>query len=355
MLQRIITPLVIAAVIIDGLLWFAAWRTTAPAVSTGAPPTLGLVLWPLTINPAAVTAAASETAWTMTAVGDVMLDRHVRQTIVKRGAAFPFADIAPLLTGDAVLANLEGPFTDNPSVATDTNLVFTFDPAVTPVLKHSGFTILSVANNHTLNFGQAGLDKTRRVLDDSDLAYFGDPKNRVGFVRTASVHGRSVAWVGYNGLAAGLDSVLEEIRSVRATADTVIVAAHWGNEYNRTFTARQQQTAHQFISAGADLVLGSHPHVVEPLEIYQGKLIAYSLGNFLFDQYFSEDTLQGLLLTLTISPSETTASLQPIVTVGGQVRLLTGSKRDALLARLSRDSTVPDGLREDIKNGQFSF
>lgn len=293
-------------------------------------------------------------SWNMVAVGDIMLDRYVRTVLKTKGVEYPFAAIKPVLVDhDVVLGNLEGPFTKNASVATDTRLIFTFDPNIAPTLTDVGFTDLSLANNHTLNFGQTGLDQTRQVLRSAGLNYFGDPSNRHGFGFIREVAGRKVAFIGYNALSKGVATILSDIQEARGLADVVVVVPHWGNEYQLKFNNRQQSEAHQLIDAGADLILGAHPHVVQPFEIYKDKFIAYSLGNFLFDQYFSSDTLEGLMLRLTFSPESLAIILVPIVTERGQIHLLTGARRDTLLARLAKDSDVQGSLREEIKQGRM--
>lgn len=328
---------------------------TVPELAITHVPMVAATIEPETHAPAPATIIPAEPQpWTMLAVGDIMLDRYVRTTMKTKGMDYPFAAIKPTLAGhDVVVGNLEGPFTSHPSVATETHLIFTFDPAVAPILATVGFTDVSLANNHTLNFGQSGLDQTRQVLTSAGIKYFGDPRNKNWFGYIQEVAGRTIAFVGYVGLTKGLDGILSEIKDLRQRADVVIVMAHWGNEYQLNFNNRQQSDAHAMIDAGADLVLGAHPHVVQPFEVYKDKFIAYSLGNFLFDQYFSSDTLEGLMLQLNFSPSQLSIDLIPTVTERGQIHLLTGSRHDSLLSRLAADSVIPDTLRPDIRLGHF--
>lgn len=284
-----------------------------------------------------------------------MLDRHVRETIVKNGPAFPFEKIRSELNGDIVLGNLEGPFTDRASVATNDRLIFTFDPALAPVLSQVGFTTLSLANNHTLNFGQAGLDATRETLATAKLGSFGDPANKHGFGLTQSINERRIAFIGYQGLMTGRDTMLDDIREAKTSGLFVVVMAHWGNEYQLTPSTKQIADAHAFIDAGADLIIGAHPHVIQPFEVYREKFIAYSLGNFLFDQYFSPDTLQGLMLRLTFDDDVLGVELVPLVTVAGQVTRLDGAKRDTLLERLATTTTISSDLKNQIRKGRLTL
>lgn len=318
---------------------------------------VGFLLWPAEAPaqrgtvPVKIAAAPSLRLF---AAGDVMLDRQIRTTIKKFGASYPFALIADQVRGhDVAIANLEGPFTDRPSVVTATHLVFTFDPAVAPTLRALGFTAFSLANNHTLNFGRTGLAMTRGALDHDGLSFFGDPQNKAGYGTVVTAGRQRVALLGYDGLTDGIENIVHDIREAKDRADVVIVMAHWGREYNLGLTAQQQRDAHALVDAGADLILGAHPHVVEPLEIYRGKLIAYSLGNFLFDQDWSRDTTEGLALDLTLAPGKTTVGLLPLSVAKSRVQPLSGPRRQVMLDRLAKDSIVPATLRASLQRGSF--
>lgn len=296
-------------------------------------------------------------AWTLTAVGDIMLDRHVRTLIGRYGQSYPFSQIQSQLTGDRVVANLEGPFTNSRSRATDTSLIFTFDPTLAPTLKSSGFTTLSLANNHTLNYGLAGLTSTRATLHSAGLDYFGDPSNRRNAYVTNLIGRQRVTWLGYHGLVAGLPAIVTDVRNAHAKGEYVIVMAHSGTEYNLKFTSRQQSEYHQLVDAGADLVIAAHPHVIEALEIYKSKLIAYSLGNFVFDQYFSTETQLGLMLkfTFNLQPKTCNLSLIPLDLTKSQPKVATGLLRQRVLNRLAQTSVVSAAQRDMIRTGQLSF
>ena len=220
--------------------------------------------------------------------GDMMLDRYVRTTIQKKGLEHIFLPINKVFLGsDLVLANLEGSFTDfapNPDVD---SLKFTFDPKLIPELKKIGFNIFNLANNHALDFGSAGFAQSKEYLKKNNLDYFGDPKNDAEISIIKNILGLKIGFIGFNGLIGMIDPVLEEIEKVKEESDIVAVYTHWGTEYNENFTKIQADQAHQLIDAGADVIFGSHPHVVEPIEEYRGKIIFYSLGNFVFYQLFS--------------------------------------------------------------------
>ncbi len=312
------------------------------------------VVFMMTAQPVQAAQVPAAASWSLTAVGDIMLDRHVREQMKVKGNMYPFAKIAPQLKGaEVVLGNLEGPITANRSVATNNHLVFTFEPTVAPILKRVGLTTLSLANNHTLNFGQSGLISTRAALKKSGLEYFGDPKNRTGYHLTKTINHQQVVFLGYHGLVGGLDTVLLDVQRAHQKGEYVMVMAHSGVEYSLMFTARQQQDYRRLIDAGADLIIGAHPHVVEPLEVYHGKLIAYSLGNFIFDQYFSADTQQGLLLNMIFSSSTMTINIIPLLASNGQVAAAVGTVKTKLLERLAKSSVVTSAVRDNIRAGSF--
>jgi poly-gamma-glutamate synthesis protein (capsule biosynthesis protein) len=247
-------------------------------------------------------------------VGDIMFDRGIRYYAEKNGGNdFIFSKIHDrLISFDTVVGNLEGPITDNPSTSISTkpgepdNYFFTFDPSWTKTLFDNNIRIVNLGNNHILNFGRDGLQSTKEYLDQAKVGYFG----ALDYPKSVSreIQGIKMTFVNYNEFAA-LDEVinkkstLEEIQKAKGFSDIIIVYCHWGVEYADSPTEQQINLAHEFIDEGADLVAGSHPHVIQPLEIYKGKRIYYSLGNFIFDQYFSKETENGLGVVVSIEPN----------------------------------------------------
>jgi hypothetical protein len=244
-------------------------------------------------------------------VGDLMFDRGIRYYAQKNGGnEFIFDKISQLLSSnDLVVANLEGPITGNKSVSYGTapesvnNYYFTFDPSLAKTLFDENVKLVDLGNNHILNFGYAGLLSTEKYLDGAGVNYFGAPNDKKSIIE--DIDGIKVAFVSYNEFAgsdigAEQKSTIEEIEKVKPEADVVVVFSHWGIEYSLDSSGSMKNLAHQFIDAGADLVVGSHPHVIEPMEVYNGKRIYYSLGNFIFDQYFDEDVRKGLGVTVKI-------------------------------------------------------
>jgi len=291
----------------------------------------------------------------MLVFGDMMLDRNVRQVIKKKGTSYPFEKIKNLLGAqDLILVNLEGPFTKKNSVATKPDILrFTFNPALIKDLKKFGFNVFNLANNHTLNFGQAGLKETKDNIKKNGLYYFGDPHNKIETYYSVNINGRDIAFVGYDQLNGKIDLVLNKIRELDKTSDMVIVMAHWGIEYAARESVWQEKIAHQLIDAGADMIFGTHPHVIQPMEIYKGKVIYYSLGNFLFDQDFSEATKTGLGVSLMIGENSVEHKLVPIYISRAQITFLPDKKAEKLLSSLSMNSKVDNDFKKQIKSGKI--
>lgn len=238
-------------------------------------------------------------------VGDIMLDRNVRNKISEIGFDEFFKNIRDFVSSpDVTIGNLEGPFTTYASKTADLknkDLVFTFDPALAPKLHDLGFDILGLANNHTMNFGREGFEMTKKYIMDADMTYYGDPNNKNGLSVVFEKKGIRVGIVGFHEFTyINFDKVIDEIKRIRPMVDFLVVTPHWGVEYQKEATDFQIKFAHAFIDAGADLIIGAHPHVVGDVEEYNGKKIFYSLGNFAFDQYFSKETSEGLAVNVAL-------------------------------------------------------
>lgn len=243
--------------------------------------------------------------------GDMMFDRSIRQHIEKQGINYIFSELNTIFSeADIVVANLEGPITDNDSVSVNSepgstrNFIFTFSPEITSLLKQNNM-IVNIGNNHIANFGDDGITQTKKYLTQENIPYFGDTgledssQERILF---HTANNKNLVFINYNQFTSeGLIHALEDISFSKTENNIVIVYTHWGNEYNPIANTVTQNQAHQFIDAGADVIIGSHPHVIQQKEIYKDKVIYYSLGNLVFDQYFSQETKEGLLVKMSIS------------------------------------------------------
>ncbi len=290
------------------------------------------------------TTTSAPTPVTILAFGDMMLDRQVREKIIQNGQEFPFVLIKDFLQGDGtpndvVVANAEGPFTTRSSVTMgikDGPLQFTFDSAMLSTLKNLGFTLLGQANNHALNFGLAGYSQSTTSIAAAGLNWFGDPRNIDVAPYVADVRGEKIAFIGYHQFVNwGLNNVLQAIKEAKQSDSFVVVYPHWGVEYNLGFTPLQQKVAHELVDAGADVVFGAHPHVIEPIEMYKGKPIFYSLGNFIFDQASSGPTAQGLSVKVSLTPDQAKYDLFPISILNEQASPMSTGDEQTIFDRLN--------------------
>ncbi len=256
---------------------------------------------------------------TLVLSGDMMLDRGVRNSINKNfngdySALFEKLDV--LKKADITFANLEGPASDQ---GKDGRNLYSFrmDPSVVPALRGAGISILSVANNHVGDWGRESYLDTLVRLKENELSYTGGGINKseaetpviiekygikIGFLGFSDV-GPEWLQVGESqtGILLGNNPRLDEIvQNASQQVDHLVVSFHFGDEYKTTHNKRQAMLARRAIDAGAKIVVGHHPHVVQDTEVYKNGFIAYSLGNFIFDQSFSENTMQGLLLEVKL-------------------------------------------------------
>jgi hypothetical protein len=306
--------------------------------------------WPLSASlplPAPGAAFDPATTWTLFAGGDILLDRGVYQTVKlrRKGVDFPFnggsAEITSRYccstfgwelprtqrTGDAgalrsliegadlAIANFENPAPDQPRYHTS-GTVFSADPALIEGVANAGIDYVSLANNHIRDAGGPGLLQTIANLTKDGIAASGSGRNLAAARRPGrfTVDGTRVAILAYDAIAAGYHAtatrigsaplvasyVREDVKAARAAgADLVIVFPHWGTEYQSKPFAAQQKLARMIIDAGADMVIGNHAHWAAAMEVYKGRPIWYALGNFVFDQTWSEPTMEGITLELT--------------------------------------------------------
>ncbi len=243
-------------------------------------------------------------------IGDMMFDRYIRQVAEKKGYNFLFQGVDNLLEdNDLVIGNLEGPITGNQSMSASSefgareNYIFTFDPQVANVLKNHNINLVNISNNHILNFDKNGLEQTKKYLDNSGIRYFCDPDNSELRIANYELQGLKIAFACYNQFeSGGEEKTFNDIKMAEKRADLVILYTHWGKEYEMEPLEKTKNLAHKFIDTGVDMIIGTHPHVAQEREVYKNKTIYYSLGNFIFDQYFDPNTTKGLAVKAVIDP-----------------------------------------------------
>jgi D-alanyl-D-alanine carboxypeptidase len=255
---------------------------------------------------------------TLAFVGDIMLDRGVKKSVAKQAAGdynWLFKQVGELAEGDLLFGNLEGPLSDQ---GADIGNLYSFrmEPKALLALKAAGFDTLTVANNHAGDWGLAAFEDSLNRLTRAGILVTGASATpgeflpqitqvkgqKVGFLAASDV---GPAWLapqaGKAGVVLASDPAWPEaISRAAALTDVLVVSYHFGEEYQTEPNARQVELARLAIDHGAQLVIGHHPHVTQKVERYGDGLIAYSLGNFIFDQYFSTETMTGKALVVEL-------------------------------------------------------
>lgn len=252
--------------------------------------------------------------------GDIMLDRGVRQNVEAyfgHGYGALFERAPQIREADIAFANLEGPASDK---GEDQGSIYSFrmEPRSLTALREAGFDVLSVANNHAGDWGREAYADTIANIHNAGMFAIGGGAHKTDAKKPKIIEqkGIKIGFLGFSdvgpewlaatettpGILLASDPNFDQIvKDAAAECDVLVVSFHWGEEYQAgEHSARQEMLAHRTIDAGAKLVIGHHPHVIQDTEHYGGGYIAYSLGNLIFDQAFSKDTMQGLLLSVRL-------------------------------------------------------
>ncbi|AJY73392.1 CapA family protein [Paenibacillus beijingensis] len=290
-------------------------------------------------------------------VGDIMMGSSVEKLMRQKGLEYPFEGALSYLQGpDLTAGNLENPITKRGVPAQNKSFVFKGSPDLLPPLKQAGFDVVTLANNHTLDQGTEGLFDTMKYLDEAGIPHVGGGHNDTEafapeYLETKGV---KVAYIGVSrvvpetswkadkyrpGVAETYDSTraVAAIKEARKRADLVVVMVHWGVERQDYPVQHQKTLAHTFVDAGADLVIGSHPHVMQGFEYYKNKWIAYSLGNFIFNNTSNVKTKQtGVLDAVCSKDGQCGLQLHPMFADKSKPVPMNAEDGAALLARLSK-------------------
>lgn len=279
-----------------------------PAVSTTAPT-------PEPARAPPVASPAPPTEVRIAAVGDIMLGGTAAPEMRQYGYDYPFEQTRDILKqAQIIFGNLEGPLTDGGATGVAKQYVFRSPPdKVAPALARAGFNVVSLANNHTLDYGPEGLEDTRAVLEKAGIRHAGAGRNTAEARQPVYMvaGGVTVAFLAYSltlpeefwagadrpGTAFGHEKhVRADVAAARATADIVVVSFHWGQEGKTELRDYQTQLGRAAIEAGAAAVLGHHPHILQGVERYKDGVILYSLGNFAFGSYSNTATRSVIAL-----------------------------------------------------------
>lgn len=287
--------------------------------------------------------------------GDVMLGRYVRTLMERNGLDYPFRkmDENYLRINDLLIANLEGPVTKR-AFHTNAGMTFSFFPDTVELLDKYHFDALGLANNHILNMKYDGYLETIDLLKGRALIPFGHPSEiNAQSVGKTIISGQRIAFLGLNDVDFKIDGemAVSKIKSLIEQDYLVIPFIHWGDEYVNRPNNRQKELAHKFIDAGALAIVGHHPHVPQTYETYNGHPIFYSLGNAIFDQYWSAPTQEGLSIAMEFSEQEIKIYFMPIKLDSSQMRLMDESESKIFLERFVTFGDHSEQERKAITKG----
>ncbi len=311
--------------------------------------------------------AAKDSAYNLLFFGDLMMDRHVGELITKQKGQVDF-----LLNGlsgeerrfwmgnDLTSANLESALTKNgahypPSAGID----FAFAPELLAQFKNYNFNYFNIANNHITDQGTKGFAETQANLKNLGYSFAGCGDQSVRSDCSGTIvqaRDKRIAMLGASMVYGDIDKVklAAEIARLKPQADLVIVQLHWGNEYQSQFNKKQQELAYYLVDHGADLIIGHHPHVIKGVEIYKDKTIFYSLGNFVFDQYWSLPTQRGLAVGVSWSGDNFSFQLFPLVANHSAVSLAKGAEKVKWLKQVAATSAVSSSQKTLLTQGYLS-
>jgi len=303
--------------------------------------------------------------------GDILLSRGVGEKVSEEGTDYPYIEVAELLNSDDMtIGNLECPITvEGDAVYKYKEIIFKANPENSKSLRKAGYDMLNLANNHTMDYGSVGLEETIKNLESSSISFVGGGNNyeQARKLKVEELNGSTFGFLGYSVFPPeGYIHVAEkptvshydnrliksEIEEAKKECDYLVVSMHWGNEYDKYPSEQQKKVAKQIIDAGADVIIGHHPHVLQSIEKYKGKYIFYSLGNFIFDRQIQNGTDETVILQLHYSEkSDVRWEVIPVIINDCQPRLALKDEAQEVVGDLARISS------EDIviikKNDRF--
>lgn len=314
--------------------------------------------------------ALGEPPLSLIAVGDIMLGGRTKRVVAEHGADYPFGAVLPILRrASLVLGNLEGPFARK-ARRERRNYSYRVNVELAPSLARAGIHVVTLANNHLLDCGRAGVLETLEVLAAAGVAPLGagadekaahapiirqESRSRIGLLGYYW-NRRCAATADLPGSAMDSREALEaDIRGLRDQVDRVVATFHWGIPYEREPSPEDRAKAHFAVDCGADAVVGHHPHIVQPFEIYRGCPIFYSVGNFAFGS--GNSGAEGLMVGFRFEDRNTLVDVYPLYVknrdprVHYQPKLLRGEGAERQLRRLAEISG-PSGEFLKLEGGR---
>lgn len=301
-----------------------------------------------------------ESSTTFIFAGDAMFDRLIHSRF-KDNLKDVFSEFGDrIFKGiDLAILNLEGPISDQPieDDINPENLTFNFPPQTSQILQYLNIDVVSLANNHTLNAGIKGFEITKSSLTQVDIVSFGHQKELGEFSIYRSTKGDlPISVIAVNTLEGSHQLALrEKIEQEKKANRFIIIFPHWGVEYEEINSKKQEGLASDWFDWGADLIIGSHPHVVQNFSRINGKIVVYSLGNFVFDQTFSSQTQQGLIIAGRITQNELTLAPLPIQSAQLKPRLVKEEAKKKIIQSLVDDLKLEVGEKYDEQKGTITI
>ena len=267
---------------------------------------------------APVISCADDDVITVLAVGDIYLGGSAAPYLKQNSYLYPFEPTKSILKdSDIAVANLEAPLTRRTAPFMEKEFILKIDPDATGAIKAAGFDVVTLANNHIMDYGQDGLQDTINFLDKADLKHAGAGRDLKDARMPAiiSIKNKKIAFLAYSkvfpeefyatkesgGTAQGIfEYVRYDIIEIKKQVDFVIVSFHWGEELMKYPKEYQIKLAHLSIDSGASVIIGHHPHVLQGIERYKNGLIFYSLGNFAFGS-ISQSMPEGMIVIVKFS------------------------------------------------------
>jgi len=330
-----------------------------PTIAFGeiSPTDTSIAVFPKHMAQQALSVKGDEPTNDLVFVGDVLLARNVESLMTKNGSDYPYRgiDFSTLALQPFVVGNFEAVVPEVHQPTKIFKLNFSVDKQYLSAVKSAGFSAFSLANNHSHDFGLPGLANTKKELTANELAFFGNPDTLdSNSVTLVTVDKQRVAVIAIHAIEQLIDeqALSEVFEYANEKSEIQIIFIHWGIEYSQKHSTLQRKAAEQLVSAGADLIIGHHPHVVQDVDLINGVPIFYSLGNYIFDQYFTAAVQQGLILTLNLTDGPF-IFLTPVTSEGSlsQPQFMTPAKQAAFLRDLARRSD--EKLFDDIKAGSI--
>jgi poly-gamma-glutamate synthesis protein (capsule biosynthesis protein) len=313
-----------------------------------------------------------DTIFTSAMVGDMMTGRHVEEVAEQEGYESLFQYAKPTLeSADYTIGNFENPIVDNPDETEEADKIINLSSKSGAIdgLEDAGFDAVNLANNHLMDYKYEGLNETLQAFENSSIDVVGAGANEdEAHGYTLSEHnGMDVATLGVNdityanmeqagpnspGISTSQDpsAYIDAVQEADQEADLVIVNVHFGQEYDSTPTTRQRQMTEAIADAGADVIIGTHPHVLQSVEVYNDTFIMHSIGNFIFDQGWTR-TRDSVIANYSLA-SDGTAHLemQPFRVFEASPRPVESAfHRQRIFRQLTKDTQNKDAI---VENGE---